>query len=631
MKHSRASVWAVGAALSLVLGPRSPEAARAEPTVAPAPANETERAVLALLAEDLDAQRRFNPIGASLRGDRRFDDRWPDASDAGRTAVIADARDRLGRLEAIDFAALSDDNRVNAALLQYELMERIAQIESLSWQMPINQVNGPQQFLPQLADNLSFTTDEQLEAYIVRLERLPEYLAQIIGNMRAGMAAGRTPPKVVMGAVAEQALAHALPEYEQDPTRHVMYRPLAGKSGALADRGQRAIAEKVVPAFRGLAEFLRDEYVPACRESIAATDLPDGAGYYGYQVRAMTTVDLSPHEVHGIGLTEVARIRAEMMAVIARSDFPEKDRLEGDALFEAFTDYLRTDPRFYFTNTEELLDGYRAICKRVDADMPRLFGILPRLAYGVREMPPYIAPSSPTAYYFPGSLENGVAGFFVANTYRLDQRPKYEMIPLALHEAVPGHHHQIAIAQELKAAGLPEWRTELGYNAFVEGWALYAERLGFQMGDEPAEGINPEMDGARGLYADPHADFGRLSYEMWRAMRLVVDTGMHALGWSRDRAIQYMLDNSALTRTNIEREVDRYIAWPGQALGYKIGEIRIRSLRAEAEDKLGERFDVRRFHDAVLGQGAIPLDLLSMQVWAWIERELAAEQAETTR
>ncbi|HBS29886.1 MAG TPA: DUF885 domain-containing protein [Phycisphaerales bacterium] len=610
----RAAAALCSLALLLLLGPsRAP----AQPQ---APASEDDR-VLALLAEDLEAQRRFNPVSASLNADRRFDDRWPDASAQGRAAIVDDARARLARLEAVDLSRLTHDNRVNAALLQYELHERIAVDATNDWQMPISQIDGPQQFLPMLADNLSFTTDEQRAAYITRLETLPAYIAQVIANMREGLKAGRTPPRVVMGAVAQQALAHATPEHEADPASHVMYKPFVGRSGELADRAKQAIAQGVIPAFRALGEFLRDEYVPGCRETIAAGDLPGGGGYYSFQIRLMTTVDLSADQIHRIGLTEVARIRAEMMRVIARSDYPRKNELKGDELFHAFIEYLRADPRFYHRTAEELLDAYRAIAKRIDADMPRLFATLPRLSYGVREMPPYIAPSSPTAYYFQGSLKNGVAGFFVANTYRLDQRPTYEMIPLTLHEAVPGHHHQIAIAQELEAAGMPEWRTELFYNAFGEGWALYAERLGFQMGDEPSPTINPAVDAPRGLYADPYADFGRLSYEMWRAMRLVVDTAIHSMGWTRDQAINYMLDNSALTRTNIEREVDRYIASPGQALGYKLGEMRIRALRADAEAALADRFDVRRFHDAVLGQGSIPLDLLSAQVQAWIDRE----------
>ncbi|HVZ94535.1 MAG TPA: DUF885 domain-containing protein, partial [Phycisphaerales bacterium] len=373
---------------------------------------------------------------------------------------------------------------------------------------------------------------------------------------------------------------------------------------------------KVVPAFRKLGEFLRDEYIPACRDTIACADFPDGEAYYNFQIEGYTTLPFTAKQIHDIGLKEVARIRSEMMDTIARSDFPKKNELKGDELFRAFTDYLRTDPRFYYTSADELLDGYRAIAKRIDAELPRLFGKLPRLPYGVREMPAFIAASSPTAFYYNGSLKNGVAGYFIANTWRLDQRPKYEMIPLTLHEACPGHHLQIALAQELADAGLPEWRTGVGYTVFVEGWGLYSESLGLDMGDQP-------FPSGHGFFEDPYDDFGRHSYEMWRAMRLVVDTGMHAFNWSRDRAITFMLDNSALTRTNIEREVDRYIAWPGQAVAYKIGELHIKMLRKKAQEALGPKFDIRGFHDAVLGQGAVPLDEMTRQIDAWIARQQA--------
>jgi uncharacterized protein (DUF885 family) len=267
--------------------------------------------------------------------------------------------------------------------------------------------------------------------------------------------------------------------------------------------------------------------------------------------------------------------------------------------FHAFTERLRTDRSLYYTDAEDLLDGYRVIAKRIDAELPRFFGRLPRLPYGVKEMPAFIAPASPTAYYYRGSMANGIPGYFVANTFRLDQRPKYEMVALTLHEAVPGHHLQISLAQEME--GVPEWRSTLSFTAFVEGWALYAERLGVEMG----------------VYRTKDDNFGRLSYEMWRALRLVVDTGIHAKGWTRDQAVSYMLDNSALTRENVEREVDRYIAWPGQACAYKIGELKIRELRALAEHELGERFDLRAFHDMILGEGAIPLPLLEERAKAW--------------
>ncbi|MFQ5843714.1 MAG: DUF885 family protein, partial [Planctomycetota bacterium] len=418
---------------------------------------------------------------------------------------------------------------------------------------------------------------------------------------------GRTPPRIAMAGAAEQVLALAGKRYRDDPAAHPTYRPLRrlGPDDPLAKRARAAIRQGVVPSFERLGVFLRDTYVPGCRTELGASRSVDGPELYRFRLRVETTTGLGAKEVHELGRREVARIRAEMMEVIARSDFPRKGGLAGDELFAAFVDHLRTDPRFYHRSADELLQGYRDIAKRVDAELPRLFGRLPRLTYGVRAMPDYLAPTAPTAYYYRGSLENGVPGYFVANTWRLDQRPRYEMIPLTLHEAAPGHHFQIALAQEMD--GVHEWRRHRGYTAFVEGWALYAERLGLEMGS-----------GERGFYSDPYDDFGRLTYEMWRALRLVVDTGIHAFGWSRERAVETMLRNSALSRENIEREVNRSIVWPGQATAYKIGELKIRELRERAERSLGDRFDRRAFHDHLLAEGALPLGLLEKRIDAWI-------------
>ncbi|MBL8745853.1 MAG: DUF885 domain-containing protein [Phycisphaerae bacterium] len=581
-----------------------------------APASPADDQLLVILDQDFKAQLKQDPLDASRRGYREFDRVMPDLSAAARAAWVQDARDRLAALESVDPSALTASNKTNLALLRYELKLRIDAERFNGWQMPVTQQNGPQNSLPQLPDFLSFSGAEQLEDYVARLEAVPAYLDQTIENMREGMRSGRTPPRVVMGTVPAQAASQAEDRFLTDPAAHAMYKPLSGQTGELAERGKRAIKEAVVPAFKRFAEFLEKEYVPACRPTIACRDLPDGEAFYNFRLRAMTTLDLTAEQIHQLGMTEVARIRNEMFEVIARSDFAQKDSLKGEELFNAFVHYLRTDPRFYYTSADDLMAGYQRIAKRIDPEMSRLFRTLPRLSYGVREMPRFIAPSAPTAYYYPGSLENGVPGWFIANTYLLDQRPKYEMISLTLHEAVPGHHHQYSIAQELKSAGLPEWRTTVDYTVFGEGWGLYSERLGLEMGDDARSPSNPK---GKGLFTDPYDDFGRLSYEMWRAMRLVVDTGMHALGWSRDKAIQFMLDNSALTKANIEREVDRYIAWPGQAVAYKIGELRIRDLRSKAEEELGDRFDVRGFHDAVLMQGAVPAAVLDAQVKAWVE------------
>jgi len=571
------------------------------------PVSETRQRLLELLQEDLDARMQASPTWASARGDRRFDDALPDVSAEARSAYRAAAQARLARLKALDVSALSENERVHADLLAHELEQGEEWERFLTWQMPLTQLWGPQQSLPQLPDSLSFTSDAQLLSYVKRLEAVGAYLDQTIANMREGLAAERTPPRLVLAKAADQASSHCTEAHAADPTSHPMYAPFkkGDVDGALAARAKKAILAGVIPAFRRLAAFLREEYTPGCRESTACSAAKDGEAYYALQIRHYTTTDMSADAIHALGLEEVARIRGEMFETIARSDFSRKESLEGDALFAAFTSYLREDPRFYHPSAEALLAGYRAIAKRIDAELPRLFGTLPRLTYGVKEMPAFMAPTAPTAYYYSGSLENGVPGWFVANTHKLDQRPRYEMVPLTLHEAVPGHHLQNAIAQEMQ--DVPEWRTILSYTAYGEGWALYAERLGLEMGD-----------GERGFYQDPYDDFGRSSYEMWRATRLVVDTGLHAKGWSRQQAIEFMLRNSALTQENVDREVDRYIAWPGQALAYKLGELRIRALRARAEERLGDKFDLRSFHDTILGQGQVPLDVLERIVERWI-------------
>lgn len=574
-------------------------------------ASSADRALEALLDAQLAAMSKADPIGASMRGEHSYDRLLPDRSAAARADRLRDQRDRLDQLQQIDRAALSPANRLNAELLEWELNDALAVAPFDPWQMPITQQNGVQIMAAQWADSLSFTQWADYEAYLERLRAFPTYVDQVMANMSAGLAVGRTPPRLVLGDVPNQIAAHATNAQKQDPTTHAMYAPFRDlpQDDALAAAARDAILTEVIPAFEALEVFVRETYLPGARTSIAAIDLPDGEAYYANRLHHFTTTGMTAREIHELGLREVARIRAEMMDTIARSDFPEHDALAGDALFDAFVSYLRNDPRFYFDDPEALLSRYRDIAKQIDSAMPSLFGVLPRLSYGVRAMPEFMSASAPTAYYYPGSLELGVAGNFVANTTQLNQRPRYEMISLTMHEAVPGHHHQIALAQELEADGLHEWRTTLGYTAFVEGWALYAERLGLEIGDASAGGV----------YADPYDDFGRLSYEMWRALRLVVDPGMHAFGWTREQAIEFMLENSALSRANIESEVDRYIAWPGQATGYKIGELKIRELRDRAEGALGDDFDIRTFHDVVLAQGAIPLDVLERRVNAWIE------------
>jgi len=574
-----------------------------------------DESVVALLDEAYESALRESPTWASSLGDRRWDDRWSDFGPEARAKRREGDRDRLVRAKSIDRSGLSAERRLDLELLIHALELSIAGNRFESWQMPVTQVGGPHQWIPRIASTLRIDKPEHRRAYVERLRRLPALIDQIIVNLRAGLAAKRTPPRAVLGEVPGQLAVHADPKLLEEPERHVLYAPFDGAAAddPIAAEARAAVRDRVVPAFRAFATFLEEEYLPGCRESIAATDLPDGKAAYRHLIRFHTTVaDLDADSIHKIGLAEVARIRAEMHDVIARTDFPGNATLEGDERFAAFVAYLRSDPRFYYDSAKELVAGYRDIAKRIDAELPALFGRLPRLPYGVKEMDASIAPTNTTARYHPGSPQTGRPGWFVANTFRLDQRPKYEMIPLTLHEAVPGHHLQIALAQELD--GRHQWRALRHDTAFVEGWALYAERLGLEM-----------SGGKRGIYADPYDDFGRLSYEMWRALRLVVDTGIHAQGWSRERAVAYMLANSALTELNVRREVDRYVAWPGQAVAYKIGELEIRRIRAHAEKTLGERFDLRAFHDALLANGPLPLGVLRIEMSRWIASVAAAK------
>jgi uncharacterized protein (DUF885 family) len=462
--------------------------------------------------------------------------------------------------------------------------------------MPVNQLGGVQQDAARIVAIMPHDNVTQFEAIVARLESLPALIDQTIALMERGLKENITQPKVVMRGVPDQVQGLLFDNPDESPLLDAFEEfpssiPAAERD-RLTARARAAYKNKVAPAFARLKNFLEKTYIPNCRDAIAITAMPTGGELYKYNVAWHTTTALAPKEIHQIGLAEVKRIRAEMDKVIVSSGFKGS--------FGEFTEFLRKDPRFYFTNADDLVKEYRDIAKRADPELARMFGTLPRLPYGVRRVPDAIAPAQTTAYYEPGSPAAGRPGYMYANTYKLDARPRWEMEALTLHEAVPGHHLQFALAQELP--NMPEFRKHGSYTAYVEGWALYSELLGEEMG----------------FYANPYSKFGQLTYQMWRAVRLVVDTGMHALGWSRQQAIDFFRDNSAKTEQDIIVEIDRYIAWPGQALGYKIGELRIRELRAKAEKALGDKFDVRGFHDLLQSEGAVPLDLLESRVEKWI-------------
>nr|MDQ6872659.1 DUF885 domain-containing protein [Gemmatimonadota bacterium] len=429
-----------------------------------------------------------------------------------------------------------------------------------------------------------------------RLRALPAVVDQTIPLLDSGVKLGVTPPRITLRDVPQQ-VKDLIPE---DPMKSALLAPFTSFPVGISetDRARlradavRAYKEQDRPAFQRLQAYLTNNYLPRSRQTIGMNALPNGAAWYAYNVKVQTTTTRTPAEIHALGLSEVKRIRGEMDSLIRSTGFT------GD--FPAFAHMLRTDPRFFYTDSASLVRGYRDITKRIDPELPKLFGRLPRLPYGVSTIPSYSAPSQTTAYYWPGAPEAHRAGQFFVNTYKLDTRPTWEMEVLTSHEAVPGHHLQIAISQELE--GIPEFRRYGGYTAFVEGWALYSESLG------------PEL----GLERDPYSKFGQLTYQMWRAIRLVIDTGIHSMGWSRQQALDYFKANSAKTENDITVEVDRYIVWPGQALAYKSGELEIRALRKYAEQELGARFDIRAFHDQILSQGALPLDILDTRIRAWV-------------
>ena len=541
-----------------------------------------------------------SPGFATRRGDPRGQDRLTDLSEKGLARRQAAERESLALLKSIDRDELSDDNRVNYDLLLNMLASNVRGQQFPVQYLPMNQMGGPQQNVASLLAMMPNARAGDLENQIARMEAMPAYIDQSIALMRKGLEAGITPPKITLRNVPLQIRNQLVDDAAQSPLltgfTEIPDTVDSLQADTLRKRAETVYRKQVVPAYERLLEFVENEYLPGARESIAARDLPDGAAWYQHNVAVRTTTELSPQEIHEIGLSEVQRIRAEMNKVIESTGF------EGS--FGEFLHFLRTDPQFYHSSAQDLMREYRDIAKRADPELTKVFGHLPRTPYGVIEVPSYAAKSKTTAYYQSGSLKAGRPGYYFANTYALETRPRWEMEALTLHEAVPGHHLQISIQQELE--DVPWFRQNPSYTAFSEGWGLYSESLGEEMG----------------FYKDPYSRFGQLTYEMWRAIRLVVDTGMHYLGWSRQQAIDFFKENAGKSEHDIVVEIDRYIVWPGQALAYKLGELKIKELRAYAEESLGENFDIRAFHDAVLGKGALPLSVLEANIRAWVEQQM---------
>ena len=591
----------VFAAVAAVLA-AAPVAARPAAVQTEAVRNAENPALASVLADYEAYLRTVDPINAGMEGDRAALSRLPDASRAFELAQEPVLKGFADRLAAIDASRLSDDDRLNHAFLTYVLQRSRGRIPLDTGRIDaFNSEGGPGQGLAYVASVSRIASAADAEAWIARLEAMPRSYADQLANARRGLETGLVQPR----SIVENALTLIEPEAALTAEADPLLKPFqalpasipAAQQVALRERATRVVADRIMPQRREWARFLREDYLPRAPESLGLVHRPGGRELYAFLVRGFTTTELTPDEVHAIGLEEVARIRGRMDVEMRAAGWT------GD--FAGFLNFLRTDPQFYTTTREDLLEKASEMAKRADDGLPALFGTLPRLPYGVRPVPREIEANYTTGRYNAGSIENGVAGGYMVNTSSLNQRGLYELPALTLHEAVPGHHLQIALQQEAEDG--PYFRRSVDVTAFVEGWGLYSEFLGEEMG----------------FYRTPYERFGRLSYEMWRACRLVSDTGIHWLGWNIEQARACFRDNSALAPLNIETELQRYIGWPGQATAYKIGEIRLRAIRSRAEAELGDRFDIRRFHDALLVDGPLPMALLDERMDRWIMEEKA--------
>lgn len=542
-----------------------------------------------------------NPVFASRIGDRRYNQRWRDLSIKAFERRYEARRDFLRRLRIIDPAGLSSSDQLNYDLFARQLQDDIDAYAFQNHLMPLSQRGGVQS-LDSIAESLRLQSVQDYEDWLVRIASIENVIEQTMELQKAGRKSGYMPPKILMQRLPAQIDAQLVENGEDSP----LYKSFMSMPAAISDEEQARlrneaitiIEDSVVPAYREFSRYMSEIYIPESRDSIGASALPNGADFYEFRARRFTTTQMTPDEIHRLGLDEVARIRAEMQLII--------DELEFDGSFDDFLQFLRTDPQFYFETADALFDAYLAICKRIDPQLINLFGKLPRMPYGLRPIPDNIAPDTTTAYYSRPAGDGSRAGYYYVNLYRPEVRPKYEMEVLSVHEAMPGHHLQIALQMEME--NMPQFRRYAGFTAFTEGWGLYSESLGEDLG----------------LYKDPYSKFGALTYEMWRAVRLVVDTGMHYKGWTRQQAIDFFKDNAAKTELDIINEIDRYIGWPGQALAYKIGQLKILGIRTKAEQALRDDFDIRAFHDALLGGGALPLEILETRMNRWLADQLRA-------
>ena len=534
-----------------------------------------------------------NPVYASNMGDKSANQDWPDISEGAVRERQKKTREVLEQIRSIDPQSLSIENQLNYRLFLYNYERSVRGQKFDSHLLTFGQRGGIQ-LEHETAEGLSFNTSQDYKDWLVRLEKLPTLIDQHINLGRLGIERKITAPNILMQRVANQIQLQLVDNPEESPFFNVFIdipENIQDRE-TIQSMARDVIKSKVIPAYYKLNDFFTEEYLPASRTTYGVLDLPNGFEWYENLARYHTTTDLTPDEIHEIGLSEVERIRSEMQEVI--------DSLGFDGSFNDFLVFLRTDPQFYYETEDELLEAYLATSKKIDPEMVSLFKVLPRTPYGIKPIPMESAPDTTTAYYMRPAADGSRAGYYYVNLYRPDVRPKYEIEVLSVHEAVPGHHLQIALAMELE--GIPNFRKYSGYTAYVEGWGLYSESLGYDIG----------------LYSDPYSRFGALTYDMWRAVRLVVDTGMHYKGWTRQEAIDFFTANAAKTEQDIINEIDRYLVMPGQALAYKIGQLKILELKNKAKEQLGDDFDIKEFHHAVLSQGALPLAVLEENIETYL-------------
>jgi len=552
-----------------------------------------------LLDEAWEWQLAENPVGASRLGDRRFNDQWADMSLEAIERRFEQQQVFLRQLRAIDSAQLSETDALNYDLFRRQLENSIDGHEFKTYLMPMSQRGGVQS-LESTAETLRLANVKDYEDWLARMTQIENVIEQTTALLEEGRKTGYMPPKILMERIPNQISSQLV----EDPEMSPFYTAFSNMPESIGEEdqariqqlAQEVIDESIVPAYREFSNYFNNTYLPASRDSIGASSLPNGEAFYEYRTRSFTTTSMTPDEIHRLGLNEVKRIRDEMQLVI--------DELEFEGSFADFLHFLRTDPQFYYDTPEELFEGYLAVSKRIDPELVKLFGKLPRAPYGLRPIPDNIAPDTTTAYYSRPAADGSRPGYYYVNLYRPEVRPKYEMEVLSIHEAVPGHHLQIALQMEME--DMPNFRKYSGFTAFSEGWGLYSESLGYEMG----------------FYKDPYSKFGALTYDMWRAVRLVVDTGMHYKGWTRQQAIDFFKDNAAKKEADIINEIDRYISWPGQALAYKIGQLKMLELRKKSEQALGDDFDIKAFHDELLGGGAVPMEILETRMNRWLTEQL---------